>query len=98
MAKKKQIADDPAESVAPTSEVSIPTIPESHKDPAQRAHLWERPSRVDEQPAPVDPHADYAHALPRWVHKGADQKFVTTPDECDAAKADGWVIDPNEAA
>jgi hypothetical protein len=92
MAKKTPIE------VAPVSDASIPTIDYSHKDPAQRAHVWERPARIDERPAPVDPHADYAHALPRWIHKGGEQKFVTTPDECEAAKADGWLIDPNEAA
>lgn len=96
MAKKKPVVA-PAED-APTSNASIPTLAHSHKDPAQRAHVWERPARIDERPVDAAPHADYAHELPRWIHKGPDQKFVTTPDDCEAAKADGWVIDPNEAA
>lgn len=91
MAKKKPIDE------APAADVSIPTIPESHKDPAQRTHLWERPARIDEQPAAVDPHADYAYPLPRYVHKGGEAKRVDTPDECDAALSDGWEIHPSGA-
>lgn len=92
---KKQKAIEAAE---PISDVSIPTLDHSHKNPAERTHVWERPARVDERPAEPTPFADYEHELPRWVHKGADQRFVTTPEDCEAAKADGYVIDPNEEA
>lgn len=80
-----------------TDAASIPTLEHSHKDPAQRAHVWERPARSDERPVIAEAPVDYQHELPRWVHKDGDQAFVTTPEECDAAKAAGWVIDPNEA-
>ena len=62
-----------------------------HNHPADRAHLWERVS-----PAPdASPAAHtYAHALPRLLHKSNDHKRVDTPDECDAALADGWALLP----
>jgi hypothetical protein len=91
MAKKKQAAIEDA----PVSDVSIPTIPESHKDPAQRTHLWERPARVDEKPAEAPPHADYKYELPRWLHKDGESKYVTTPEACDAALKAGWEIHPS---
>lgn len=93
MAKHRQTVSE----AAPVSDAAIPTIPESHRDPAQRAHLWERPARPDEKPVEADPHADYKHALPRWVHKKGEQKFVTSPDECDAALKAGWEIHPSGA-
>lgn len=98
MAKKQQAdtkkqADTPAD---PVSDASIPTIPESHKDPAQRAHLWERPKRRDEQAPAEAPHADYRYELPRFVHQGGNSLFVATPEACDAALSNGWVIDPND--
>lgn len=93
MAKKKLVkAAD-----APVSDASIPTLAHSHKNPAERAHVWERPLRSDERPAEPKPHADYHIELPRWLHKGGDQTFVTTPEEHETALADGWLVDPNEA-
>jgi hypothetical protein len=95
MAKKKQT--EVAADAAPISDASIPTLAHSHKDPAQRAHVWERPLRVDERPAEPAPFADYKHELPRWVHKDGAQKFVNSPDECDAHLEDGWEIHPSGA-
>lgn len=66
-----------------------------HKDPTDRAHLWDRKARPDEQPT-TEPVSDYPHALPRHLHKGADSKIVITPDECEAHLDDGWVIHPGD--
>lgn len=96
MAKKKPIEDAPV-NVAPPSDASIPTIPESHRDPAQRAHLWERPARTDETPKEPSSHAAYEYELPRYLHKGGESKRVDTPDECEAALSDGWEIHPSGA-
>lgn len=68
-----------------------------HKAPAERSHVMEREARDDEQPAAaVDPEvAAYPHELPRHVHKaGGDYRAVTTPDECEAAFADGYKLLP----
>ena len=62
----------------------------SHKPPAERAHLWERPARADEQePAPID------RDFPRHVHK-ADGEFleVTNPADLEIALAAGWLLEP----
>lgn len=38
---------------------------------------------------------DYAHALPRDLHKAhGETKRVTTAEDCDAALADGWTLTP----
>jgi len=93
MAKKKHV-----EAEAPVSDASIPTLAHSHKNPADRAHVWERPARIDERgPSPERPHADYPHELPRWVHKKGEQTLVHTPDECDAHLKAGWEIHPSGA-
>lgn len=97
MARPKKNVAAPAIETAPVSDASIPTLEHSHKDPAQRAHVWERPARMDERPAAVDPHAAYPHQLPRWVHKDGAQKMVHTPDDCDAALDDAWEIHPSGA-
>lgn len=64
-----------------------------YKDPKDRTHMWERPARSDEQTVGAA-FADYEHDLPRWLHKeGVEEPLlVSTPDECDAAKADGYQL------
>lgn len=100
MAKKKQ--DDPTDSTPGGIPVDAGATMQASREadpgapvPDPRAHMWERPIPAHEQPPSVDPHADYAHPLPRWVHKGGDQRFVTTPEQCEAALADGWEIHPS---
>lgn len=67
-----------------------------HKEPKDRAHVWERPARADEQPAAA-PAADYPHELPRYVHHAdGTAKLVSTPDEAEAALAAGYYINPND--
>lgn len=66
-----------------------------HKDPTDRAHLWDRKARPDEQPE-SGPAFDYQYALPRHVHKGEASKVVGTPEACEAALDDGWVIHPGD--
>lgn len=68
-----------------------------HQNPAQRAHLWEYGNRLVAAPEPVK--YDYAHELPRHVH-GPDgaSKIVSTPDECDAAFAEGYQLLPYPVA
>lgn len=62
-----------------------------HKDPADRAHIWEAPAA--DVPDVVT--HDYPHELPRHVHKaGGVSLIVFTPEECDAALADGWSLLP----
>lgn len=79
-------------------DASIPTLAHSHKNPADRAHVWERPLRSDEREPEPDPHADYQHELPRFLHKkGQESIIVRTPDACDAALADGWQLHPGVA-
>lgn len=92
MAKKKAV-----ETADAVSDASIPTLEHSHKDPAQRAHVWERPLRSDERAPEAKPHSNFHVELPRWLHKGSDQTFVTTPEEYETATAAGWLVDPNEA-
>lgn len=67
-----------------------------HKEPKDRAHMWERPKREDET-ADAAVVLDYPHVLPRLLHKDGDHKRVDLPDECDAALADGWSLLPPEA-
>lgn len=63
-----------------------------HKDPADRAHIWEAPAADVVAPAAA---ADYPHELPRHVHKaGGVSQIVSTPDACDDALADGWSLLP----
>ena len=37
----------------------------------------------------------YPYPLPRWLHRREGTLFAATPEACDAALANGWVIDPN---
>jgi hypothetical protein len=46
------------------------------------------------RPTPVVP-AAYPHQLPRLLHKpGVPQRRVDTPEQCEAAFADGWTLLP----
>lgn len=61
-----------------------------HKNPADRAHFWERPQRHDEMPAaPIDPN------FPKHLHK-ADGEFLEVGDDDAMQRAldDGWALDP----
>ncbi len=88
MAKREST---PAPPVAPAPD------PIDHPAPAARAHLWARPARPDEIAAPADP-IDYPHTLPRYVHKDGATLYVKTPQACEDARADGWLVDPNDPA
>lgn len=62
-----------------------------HKDPTDRAHLWQRADAVDTS-APV---YDFPHELPRHLHKADGLwKQVNTPDEFKAAIDEGWALLP----
>lgn len=77
---------------APT--VAPIVAPVEHLNPSDRAHLWQRPARADEA-APVTP-SDAPYELPRYLHKQGDAaKLVTTVEQCEAARADGWVFHPD---
>lgn len=53
--------------------------------------MWERAQRAAE--APADSYVEYPLELPRYLHKHeSDPVLVQTPDECDAALADGYVV------
>lgn len=66
------------------------------KDPKDRAHVWERPARADEQALEAVAH-DYAHELPRYLHNAAgDVLLVSTPIEADEALANGFYVNPND--
>jgi hypothetical protein len=72
--------------------------PVAHKDPTDRAHIWERPARADEI-ARTEALVDYPHELPRHVHRAnGAYKLVTTPDECETALAEGWSLTPTPPA
>lgn len=67
----------------------------SHKDPKDRANLWQRPKRDDEQPSPK--FAGYDIELPRYLHRytadgAVESKIVATPEDCDDAFAEGWEL------
>jgi len=72
--------------------------PEAPKDPAARAHMWERPARPDEATDEAVSLANYPHETPRWLHRDGQMKRVETPDECARALGDGWQIHPTTAA
>jgi hypothetical protein len=60
------------------------------KSRAPRAHIWEPEAPVEAE-APID----YAHELPRFLHKHGEADLrVNTPADCDAALADGWTFHP----
>lgn len=65
----------------------------SHKDPKDRAHVWERATPDHELPAAVSEHSGYDVELPRYLHKhGAESIIVRTPDEYEQAIDDGYEI------
>lgn len=67
-----------------------------HKDPKDRAHLWQRPERADEAAA-APASFDYHLELPRHVHAaGGESKIVFTPDEAEDALANGFYLHPND--
>lgn len=70
--------------------------PIEHKDPKDRAHMWERPARADEQREVESRDFDEGyHELPRHLHKAnGEWKQVDTRAECEAALADGWSLLP----
>lgn len=64
---------------------------ESQPAPEQKAgyHTTEAPPTAPAEPVP------YPHQLPRLLHKpGVPQKRVDTPEQCEAAFADGWTLLP----
>jgi hypothetical protein len=67
-----------------------------HKDPKDRAHVWERPARADEAPAETVSH-DYHLELPRFLHKHGEESIVVrTPAEADEALANGYHVNLND--
>lgn len=64
----------------------------AHKDPTDRAHVWERGPA---EPAAVAEPSTYRHELPRHLHKaGGESLIVRTADECEAALKSGWKLLP----
>lgn len=71
----------------------------THKNPAARAHLWQRPARPDEltddKATPEYEYKGKSYALPRLLH---DDDLATlrveTADQIDAALKDGWFLEP----
>jgi hypothetical protein len=62
-----------------------------HKEPKDRAHLWERAHKAAE--APAEDFGAYPLELPRYLHKhGEPALLVKTPDECDVALAAGYAV------
>jgi hypothetical protein len=60
------------------------------KNPADRAHMWDRPTPAHErEPEPIDPN------FPRHVHKQGGQ-FLEVVDQAalDLALLDGWSLTP----
>lgn len=64
---------------------------DAHKDPTDRAHLWDRPTPDHDQPAVApDPY------FPRHLHKpGGVFKVVDDQAAMEAALADGWDLEPS---
>lgn len=71
--------------------------PIEHKDPKDRAHVWERPARADEQPEVEsrDLDEDGYPEIPRHLHKANGEWLrVDTREEYDAGRANGWLLLP----
>lgn len=67
--------------------------PADYKHPSDRTSIWERPVPAHDTPVtPVD------RAWPKHVHKAAGE-FLEVADQAalDAARADGWLLDPPPA-
>lgn len=61
------------------------------KDRKPRTH-WDRPEVAEPMPVPV---TDYPHQTPRYLHKTGDvARLVQSPEECEAAFAEGWTLQP----
>lgn len=70
----------------------------AHKDPTDRAHIWQRGDPGTEADATAA-QSTYRHELPRHVHKaGGESLIVRTPDECEAAFKTGWRLLPPKVA
>lgn len=61
--------------------------------PVERATMWERhPAHTADEIA-----HDYPLQLPRWLHKDGATALVSTPEACETALDDGWVVHPGDA-
>lgn len=69
-----------------------------HKNPADRAHMWQRDVRHDEKAVAVEDASTYPHQVPRYLHKtGEEPLYVADEKACKAALADGWALVPKAA-
>lgn len=62
--------------------------------PVVRSTMWERaPAHTED-----DLTHDYPLQLPRWLSKDgeAEQRYVMTPQACEDALNDGWVVHPGD--